>query len=192
MKEKDAYHRLWAGDNAAAPYLEWLARGDEGSVTSEPFLLSVVDVMLSGDTEHYELASPTSEMTKNDFYLSDELQLWLKVTKQQLSTFKPDVATRVIIFSEWSDITIRNLLGTIYNIEPDFFANIQHQEWMAHQWSSGRMTDTGSLRWAAAYQAFNYATGPAVRHLKFENGFMAAVLQDATSDALGKKNIGTF
>jgi len=57
MNENDAYRRLWSGENAAEPYLEWLARGDEGRSAREPFVLAIVDVMLSGDVENYELYS---------------------------------------------------------------------------------------------------------------------------------------
>lgn len=191
MNEKDEYRRLWSGQIAAEPYLQWLGRGDEGVQASEPFRLTVVDVLLSGDAEHYELASPSGNVLKNKFYLSDDLQLWLQATKQQLSTFKSEVETRIIIFSDDSDITVRNLLGTKYNIEPEFFADIQHEDWMRNGHNLGSMMGTGKLRWQGAYQAFNYARGKAVRHLKFENGFIACLSQDVASNPDAKKNVGT-
>lgn len=192
MNEKDAYSKLWSGENAAEPYLRWLSGSDEGLQAYEPFLLSVVDVMHSGDAEQYEFISPSGRVAKNDFFVSDALQLWLRVTKQQLSTFKSEVETRIIIFNREVDITVRNLLGTKYNLRPEFFADIQHSEWLTNQQSVGRMIDSGSLRWPGAYQAFNYATGTATRHLKFENGFIACVLQDAVSNPDGWKNVGTY
>ena len=192
MNEKDAYRKLWSGEHAAEPYLHWLAKNDEGLGASEPFLVSIVDVMLSGNAENYELESPVGNIAKNDFYLSDELQLWLKATKQRLSTFKSEVKTRIIIFNGQSDITVRNLLGTKYNIEPHFFASIQHQAWLSGGRANGSMGAMGTLRWPGAFQAFDYATGTAVRHLKFENGFVACLLQDSTSALDGPKNIGTI
>lgn len=192
MNEKDAYRKLWSGDKTCEPYLHWLARGDEGLSAREPSVLNVVDVTISGSTEQYELVSPCDEVTKNDFFVSDEMQLWLQVTEQQLSTFKSEVETRIIIFSERSDVIIRNLLGTKYNVEPDFFASVQHQQWMTRQFSGPAMHGTGSLSWPAAYQTFSYATGRAVQHLKFENGFIACVVKDTTSAPDGRKNVGMF
>lgn len=191
MTDKDEYRRLWSGQIAADPYLQWLGRADEKVQASEPFRLTIVDVLLSGDAEHYELASPSGDVLKNKFYLSDELQLWLRATKQQLSTFKSEIQTRIIIFSDDSDITVRNLLGTKYNIEPEFFADIQHERWMrkGHDW--GSMMGTGKLRWQGAYQAFKYANGKAIRHLKFENGFIACLSHDVASDPKANKNVGT-
>lgn len=190
MSEKDAYRKLWSGDITCEPYLQWLARGDEGLWAGEPFVLTVLDVTLSGDLTDYELRAPIGDMSRKDFYLTDELQLWLQVTKQQLSAFKSDVGTRIVVFSRESGLTVRNLLGTKYNIRPEFFADIQHQEWLTSQTSTGALMGTGTLRWAGAYQAFNYATGTSARHLKFENGFVACVLEDCTSDAGEKKNVG--
>jgi len=192
MNEKDAYRKLWSGENSAGPYLEWLAKGDDGRHIANPLVLSVLDVMESGHAEHYELVSPGSDVTKIDFYPSDEMQLWLQITKQQLSTFKPEVATRIIIFSPESDITMRNLLGTKYNLGPEFFADIQHQNWMTSQWNSTKMMGSGNLSWPGSYQAFHYATGSTARHLKFENGFVACVVQDTVSNPDGSKNIGMF
>lgn len=191
MSPKDAYHKLWSGENAAEPYLEWLARDDEGRSAREPFLLSMVDVMLSGDTEHYELYSPCREMALKDFHQSDEVQDWLQSATKQLSTFKPGVATRIIVFSTRADITIRNLLGTKYSLRPEFLADIQHQNWMANGSSSSNMDRTSSLHWPGAYQTFRYATGTAANHLKFENGFIACVLKDIHSNSYERKNVGT-